>query len=82
MLIVFQFEFYYTNLPRILGEEEWLSSRSVSVDEIRIDLHPEVQVGCGHREDKLRAFSVGCEQNEAIRRNRVESGSAGGKGVK
>ena len=39
-------------------------------------------MGCGHREDKLRAFSVGCEQNEAIRRNRVESGSAGGKVVK
>lgn len=63
-LIVFQLEFYYTNLPRVLWEEEWLSYRSVSVDETGIDLHPEVQVGCGHREDKLRAFSVGCEQKK------------------
>lgn len=52
------------------------------MDEIRIDLHPEVQVGCGHREDKLRVFSVGCEQNEAVRKNTVENSSAGGKGMK
>lgn len=39
-------------------------------------IYSEVQVGCGHREDKLRAFSVGCEQNS---RSRVESSSAGGK---
>lgn len=31
-------------------------------------MHLEVQMGCGHEEDRLRAFSVGCEQNEAIRK--------------
>lgn len=29
-----------------------------------------------------RVFSVGCEQNEAVRKNMVEKSSAGGKGMK
>lgn len=76
-LTFFQCEFCHTDLLRGSVTRPWLSQSRM--DGTRTGLHPQGEVGWGQMEERLRSFSVDCEQNQDITANMVESSSAENK---